>query len=187
MIRAAALGLLACAATATAAADYRLDPSHSFVQFEVLHFGTSTLRGRLGPLDGNATLDAAAGRGRVGLAIPLASLSTGWPLLDRRLREADLFDAAAYPEAYFVAERFVFDGGTLREVRGELTLRGQARALALRALRFGCRTDPEAGRERCGGDFEAELRRSDFGMSFGLPLVADRVRLQVQVEALREP
>ncbi|MBS0442054.1 MAG: polyisoprenoid-binding protein, partial [Proteobacteria bacterium] len=37
-----------------------------------------------------------------------------------------------------------------------------------------------------GGDFEAELRRSDFGMSFGLPLVADRVRLLVQVEAIRD-
>lgn len=187
MIRHAAAAALLWGAAAATAAEYRLDPAHSFVQFEVLHFGTSTLRGRLGPLAGTASLDAAAGRGRVGLVIPMASLSTGWPLLDRRLHEPDLFDTAAHPEAYFVAERFEFAAGSLREVRGELTVRGLPRPLALRTVRFGCRSDPDAARERCGGDFEAELRRSDFGMTFGLPLVGDRVRLLIQVEALREP
>jgi polyisoprenoid-binding protein YceI len=37
----------------------------------------------------------------------------------------------------------------------------------------------------CGGDFEGELLRSDFGATFGLPLIANRVRLQVQVEGRR--
>ena len=37
-----------------------------------------------------------------------------------------------------------------------------------------------------GGDFEGELTRSDFGINFGLPFVADRVRLQVQVEAVQD-
>ncbi|MBS1898765.1 MAG: polyisoprenoid-binding protein, partial [Actinobacteria bacterium] len=39
--------------------------------------------------------------------------------------------------------------------------------------------------EVCGGDFEGSVDRSSFGMTFGLPLVADRVRLLVQVEAVR--
>ncbi len=182
---AAALVLGWAALSGAAAAEYRLDPDHSFVHFEVLHFGTSTLRGRFGPLAGDVTLDAGAGRGRVGLRIPIKSLNTGLPVLDSRLREPDLFAAEAYPEAYYVAQRFEFAAGTLRAVHGEITLRGTSRPLALRALRFGCRPDAERAAKRCGGDFEAELRRSDFGMDFGLPLVADRVRLQIQVEALQ--
>lgn len=186
-LRAALAGvLLAAGGAAAAAADYRLDAAHSFVHFEVLHFGTSTLRGRFGPLQGEATLDAAAGRGHVALRIPLASLSTGLPVLDRRLRDPDLLAAGEYPEAYFVAERFVFEAGALREVRGEFTLRGVGRPLALRAVRFRCAPHPQLQRHWCGGDFEAELRRSDFGIHFGLPWVADRVRLLIQVEALRE-
>lgn len=181
----AALAALTLWAGAAAAADYRLDADHTFVQFEVLHFGTSTLRGRFGPIAGSASFDAAAGSGRVALRIPVATLDTGLAVLDRRLREPDLFDTPAHPEAYYVAERFVFAAGALRELRGELTLRGVSRPLALHALRFGCRADPEAGRERCGGDFEAELKRSDFGLDFGLPLIADRVRLLVSVEGLR--
>lgn len=167
-------------------ASYRLDPSHSFVHFEVMHFGTATLRGRFGPLEGVAELDRAARRGEVSLTIPTRIVSTGLPVLDSRLRQADLLASTEHPDAFFVARQFVFEGDTLREVRGEITLRGISRPLALRTLSFSCGTHPMLQREWCGGDFEAELRRSDFDMSFGLPLVADRVRLQVQVEAIRD-
>ncbi|MGD9835832.1 MAG: YceI family protein [Piscinibacter sp.] len=167
-------------------ATYRLDPSHSFVHFEVMHFGTATLRGRFGPLAGVADLDRSARRGEVSLIIPTRIVSTGLPVLDSRLRQGDLLASSEHPDAYFVARNFVFEGDVLREVRGEITLRGISRPLALRALGFSCGTHPVLQREWCGGDFEAELRRSDFGMSFGLPLVADRVRLQVQVEAIRD-
>lgn len=167
-------------------ASFRLDPSHSFVHFEVMHFGTATLRGRFGPLEGVAELDRTSRRGEVSLTIPTHIVSTGLPVLDSRLRQADLLASGEHPDAYFVARQFVFEGDTLREVRGEITLRGISRPLALRALGFSCGMHPILQREWCGGDFQAELRRSDFGMSFGLPLVADRVRLQVQVEAIRD-
>jgi polyisoprenoid-binding protein YceI len=166
-------------------ASYRLDPSHSFVHFEVMHFGTATLRGRFGPLEGVAELDRSTRRGEVSLIIPTRIVSTGLPVLDSRLRQADLLASDDHPDAYFVARNFVFDGDALREVRGEITLRGTSRPLTLRALGFSCGIHPLLQREWCGGDFEAELRRSDFGMSFGLPLVADRVRLLVQVEGVR--
>ncbi len=165
---------------------YRLDPAHSFVHFEVMHFGTSTLRGRFGPLDGIVEFDRSARRGEVSVIVPTRIVSTGVAPLDGRLRQADLLASDAWPEAFFVARQFVFAGDALRELRGELTLRGISRPLALRAERFSCGVHPVVQRDWCGGDFEAELRRSDFGMDFGLPLVADRVRLRVQVEAIAQ-
>ena len=70
-------------------------------------------------------------------------------------------------------------------MRGEFTLRGVEPAAepARAALRLPHATP---AREVCGGDFEAELLRSDFGMTFGLPFVGDRVRLLVQVEAIAD-
>ena len=165
--------------------EFQLVPEHSFVQFEVLHFGTSTTRGRFGPLQGLASLDRQAGRGEVSLRIATAAVSTGLAVFDARLREADLLASTAHPEAFFVARNFRFDSTRLQEVRGEFTFRGQSRPLALRALAFSCRVDSAARQEVCGGDFDAELLRSDYGASFGLPFVADRVRLLVQVEASR--
>lgn len=177
--------LLTCAATAAGAqpAAYVLDPAHSFVHFEVLHFGTSTSRGRFGPIAGVVTLDRNGGRGEVSLRIPTAGVDTGLAVFNARLREDDLLASAAFPDAYFVATRFRFEGDRLAEVRGEFTLRGVSQPLSLYARRFACRSDE--GTEVCGGDFEGELLRSDFGVTFGLPFVADRVRLAVQVEARR--
>jgi polyisoprenoid-binding protein YceI len=182
---AAALLLLAAQAAVAAPAVYLLDPEHTFVQFEVLHFGTSTLRGRFGGIRGHVELDREMQRGYVSLQLDTAAVDTGMPFFDARLRAPDLLASEAWPAAYFVASRFVFDGPAVTAVNGELTLHGQSQGLELRALRFGCYTHPQLQREVCGGDFEGELRRGDFGASFGMPFVANRVRLLVQVEGIR--
>jgi polyisoprenoid-binding protein YceI len=186
-MKALTLCLLALAAPAQAdPVVYRLDPQHSFVTFEVLHFGTSTLRGRFGPIEGQVELDREARSGWVALNIATAGVDTGLPAFDARLRQADLLASEAYPIASFVASRFSFDGPKLSAVSGELTLRDVRQALELRALHFGCHTHPQLQREVCGGDFEGELQRGDFGASFGMPFVANRVRLMVQVEGIRQ-
>jgi polyisoprenoid-binding protein YceI len=188
-MRAPALCLLGWAVACPALAEpviYRLDPEHSFVHFEVLHFGTSTLRGRFGPLEGSVELDRAAGSGFVALRIATASISTGLPVFDARLREPDLLATDAYPEAQFMSTRFYFDGPMLTGLQGDLKLRDASQRLELRALHFGCRMDARLQREVCGGDFEGEVRRGDFGASFGMPFVDNRVRLRVQVEGIRQ-
>ena len=164
---------------------YRLDPAHTFATFEVRHFGTSTLRGRVGPITGEVQIDRAARRGDVRLRIPMTTLDTGFKPLDARLKQPDLLATEANPEAYFVASNFRFDAaGALTEVRGEFTLRGLGQALSLRSRNFACRQDAMLRREVCGGDFEGELKRSDFGAGFGTPFVADAVRLVIQVEGI---
>ena len=165
---------------------YRLDPQHTFVTFEVLHFGTSTLRGRWPVAEGHVELDRTAQRGYASLRIETARVDTGMPAFDARLRQGDLLSTEAHPVAYFVASNFSFEGDRVSAVRGELTLRGVGQGVELRALRFGCYTHPQFRREVCGGDFEGELRRGDFGASFGIPFVANRVRLVVQVEGIRD-
>ncbi len=177
--------LLLCASAAQAVAErveYTLDPAHSFVHIELLHFGTSTIRGRFGPLAGKVTLDRTSERGSADLAIDTASVSTGFRPFDARLREADLLATSLHPQAHFVAENFRFDSERLVEVRGEFTLRGVSQPLGLRVLRFACELRTPLQREVCGGDFEGEILRSDFGAGFGIPFVADRVRIVVQVE-----
>jgi polyisoprenoid-binding protein YceI len=181
-----AAALAAAGASGAAPVTYRLEPDHSFVHFEVLHFGTSTIRGRFAVADGRVELDREARAGWVHLAVRTAGVDTGLPAFDERLRQPDLLASGEFPEATFTASGFVFDGDAVAAVSGELTLRGTSRPLTLRALHFGCRVAAETGREVCGGDFEGEVRRADFGASFGMPFVANRVRLVVQVEGRRE-
>ena len=164
---------------------YALDAAATHVHFEIVHFGTSTLRGRFDTIEGSITLDRSTHGGNVSVAVDIASVSTGTPIFNGVLRGPYLLAAQAHPKAYFVARQFVFEGERLAALTGTLTLRGVDRALTLRALRFGCRPAEAPARETCGGDFEGELTRSDFGITHSLPFVADTVRLVVQVEGTR--
>ena len=164
---------------------YRIDADQTRVHFEVRHFGTSTTRGRFGQVDANIVLDRAARRGELSVTVGTSGVDSGVGPLDGMLRGGSFLAAAEHPQAYFVASNLVFDGDRLKEARGEFTLRGVSRPLTLRALNFTCRDDAATAREVCGGDFEAEFRRSDYGITFGLPFVADAVRLVIQVEAAR--
>jgi polyisoprenoid-binding protein YceI len=182
-----ALWLLGIAGANAEPVRYRFDPTHTFVTFEISHFGTSTIRGRFGPANGDAMLDRGARKGRVQVELDTGTVSTGVPVLDARLKEGDMLAVGSNPRAYLVAERVEFDdAGKVKSLRGELTLRGVSLPLTLTAQRFNCYTSPLVRREVCGGDFEGQLNRSAVGINHSLPFVADSVRLLVQVEALRD-
>jgi polyisoprenoid-binding protein YceI len=175
--------LLAGAVPPAAAAPWTIDPTHTFVNFELPLFGLSTQRGRFDRRQGSLEFDPAARRGRVEFVVETASVNSGAPALDEALRR--LLDSAAHPQARFVADSLAFDGNRVRGADGELTLRGQTRPLALKALRFDCYFNPLFRRQVCGGDFEATLRRSDWGMDGGSEIgLADSLRLLVQIEAI---
>jgi polyisoprenoid-binding protein YceI len=183
----AAAALAALAAAPAHGASYAIDPTHTFVHFEVGHFGTSSNRGRFDRKEGSVQFDRAARTGRVEITIEMDSVSTGVPPFDRHLKGKDFFDVAQHPQARFIGERFVFAGDKVTEVQGQLTMMGKTLPVTLSARLFNCYENPIFKREVCGGDFEATIRRSAFGMSYGLPAVApDEVRLLIQVEAIRQ-
>ena len=188
LVTLAAVAALAAASVAQAApATYAMDPTHTFVTFEIGHFGTTTNRGRFDKKQGTVTLDKAAKSGKVELTIDATSINSGTPAFDKHLQSADLFDAAKHPTITFAADKFVFNGDKVSEVTGTLTLLGKSNPVTLKANQFNCYESPMLKREVCGGDFEATIQRSQFGMGYGLQWgFPDNVRLVVQVEAVKQ-
>lgn len=186
--RLALLTLLILSAAAQAEpVTYRVDPTHTFVTFEARHFDTSTLRGRFDRQQGVVTMDRQARTGRAEITVDTASVSTGVPALDERLRGEGFLDSARFPQAQFTGERFSFEGDKVSAVAGTLALRDKTLPVTLRATRFGCYLNPLLRREVCGGDFETAFSPSAWGMRQGLdPGVPDSIRLLVQIEAVRQ-
>jgi polyisoprenoid-binding protein YceI len=184
----AALTLAATGAPAFAqGANYAIDPTHTFVTFEQLHFGTTTNRGRFDKKSGTVQFDKAGKTGKVELTLDMGSINTGVAPFEKHLRSADFFDAEKFPTATFSADKFVFAGDKVSEVSGQLTLRGKTNPVTLKALRFNCYDNPILKREVCGGDFETTIKRSLWGVNWGLDMgVADDTKLIVQVEAVKQ-
>jgi polyisoprenoid-binding protein YceI len=167
--------------------NYAVDPTHTFVTFEVTHFGTSTNRARFDKKEGVVQFDRAARSGRVEMTIDMASVNSGVAPFDGHLRSKDILNVGEHPTAKFVGDKFSFAGDRVTEVAGTLTMLGQTHPVTLKANRFNCYLNPMFKREVCGGDFEAVIQRSQWGVNYGLPAVApDDVRLLVQVEAVRQ-
>ncbi len=167
-------------------ATYAIEPTHTFVNFEAKHFGTSTLRGRFDKKAGSVTIDRAAKTGSAEITIDMTSLSTGVVPLDKHLSSDDFFSVTKFAEAKFVGDKFKFDGDKVTEVAGTLTLRGKTNPVVLKATGFNCYQHPYIKREVCGGDFETTITRSQYDVSYGLPGIPDSIRLLIQVEAVKQ-
>jgi len=178
--------LWAAGAAHAQGATYAIDPTHTFVTFEVTHFGTSTNRGRFDKKSGSITFDRAGKSGKVDISIETGSINTGTVPFDKHLQSKDFFDSESHPSARFVGERFSFEGDKVSEVAGTLTLLGRTNPVTLKAVRFNCFEHPRLKREVCGGDFETTIQRSQWGMGYAIPAIPDAVRLVIQVEAIRQ-
>ena len=169
------------------AASYAIDPTHTFVTFEISHFGTTTNRGRFDKKEGTVEFDRAAKTGKVTLTVDTTSVNTGTAAFNKHLQSADLFNAEKFPTMTFTADKFVFNGDKVAEVAGTLTLLGKTNPLTLKATNFNCYQNPMLKREVCGGDFEATLDRTAYGMNYGIDWGFPKdVRLVVQVEAVKQ-
>jgi len=177
----------ALTAGAAQAANYAIDPTHTFVTFEIGHFGTTTNRARFDKKQGTVEFDRAAKTGKVDISIDATSVNSGTPPFDKHLQSADLFDAAKHPTIKFVSDKFTFNGDKVSEVSGQLTLLGKTAPVTLKATQFNCYDSPMLKREVCGGDFEATIDRTQWGMNYGVEWgFPKNVRLVVQIEAIKQ-
>ena len=183
---AAATALLSSVAHAENAT-YAFDPAHTYVTFEIGHFGTSTNRGRFDKKEGTAQLDKTAKTGKVDVTIDVTSINTGFDAFNKHLQSADLFDAAKYPTIKFVGDKFTFNGDKVSQISGNLTLLGKTQPVTLKANQFNCYVNPMIKRETCGGDFETTIDRTQFGMAYGIDWGFPKdVRLVIQVEGVKQ-
>ena len=177
----------ALTAGAAQAAPYAIDPTHTFVTFEISHFGASTNRGRFDKKQGTVAFDRAAKTGKVDITIDTTSVNTGTPAFDKHLQSADLFDTAKHPTIKFVSDKFTFNGDKVSEVTGQLTLLGKTGPVTLKSTQFNCYDSPMLKREVCGGDFETTIDRTQWGMNYGVEWgFPKNVRLVIQIEAVKQ-
>jgi polyisoprenoid-binding protein YceI len=164
---------------------YVIDPTHTFMIYEIGHYGTTTNRGRFSTREGRVSIDPSGEGGSVDIVIDMSSINTGVNLLDRHVQSKDFFNVAQFPDGRFQASNMVLQDGKVRSVHGTLTLLGKPVPVDLSARRFNCYLNPLARRQVCGGDFEAHVRRSDWGITWGINFgFEDNVRILVQIEAI---
>lgn len=170
------------------AGTYKLDSAHGKITWSVDHMGFSTYVGQFVAVQANLTLDPAnPSASTLTATIPLTEVDTNSGGLDAHLQTADFFDTANHPVATFVSRSVTIDAADPSEavVVGDLTLRGVTRPVTM-AVEFN-QAGPSMGAYKAGFDGEATIKRSDFGIAYGLPVLGDEVTLHIEGEFVRQP
>ena len=177
--------LLAVSAVAANAANYNIDPSHTFPSFEADHMGLSVWRGKFDKTSGTIQMDRAAKTGSMDITIDAASIDFGLDKMNSHAKSADMFNVEKFPTVTYKGNKFVFEGEQLVAVEGELTMLGVTKPVTLKVNKFKCIMHPRYKREACGADATAEFKRTDFGLNYATPTFAPEVKLAIQVEAIK--
>jgi polyisoprenoid-binding protein YceI len=169
-----------------AADTYTLDPGHTFPRWTVSHFGFSTHHGQFNKTSGKLVLDAKAGTGSVEVSVDTASVATGDPALEKHLRTADFFNVEKFPTLAFKSKSMKFEGGKPVSASGDFTMLGITKPITFRIAQVKCAMHPIAKKEACGAEVSGTVKRSEFGMKYGIPGLSDDISLTIQVEAIKD-
>ena len=180
-----AVAALAFSGAAARAAEYRIDPSHSVVQFKISHLGFSWMVGVFDRISGSFTFDPAAGPAgqSVSVEIETASIDTGHAERDKHLRSPGFLNVRKFPRASFVSTGYRGDaeGGTMT---GNLTLMGVTRPIAIAVKKVGEGDDPWGG-YRAGFEGTATLNRRDFNAGRNLGPASESMEFFLSIEGIR--
>lgn len=163
---------------------FKIDTVHSSVIFKVKHMGVSWFYGRFNDISGEIGWngDEPAGHS-IKAEIKAASVDTNSADRDKHLRSNDFFDTANYPTISFVSKGAKKSGENRYEVSGDLTLHGVTKSITVMIEHVGTAT---ARGKRIGVAAEFTIKRSDFGMTYGVDgPVGDEVTIFLGLEGLK--
>jgi polyisoprenoid-binding protein YceI len=202
-------GVLSCAAESAAppamppmaappAGQYQLDKSHASLLLRVSHLGFSTYTTRFSRFDAELTFDPNnIPASKVVTTIDTSSLEldAAPPICFDIVKGPKMLDTAKFPKIVFRSEKVRMTGAKSMEITGTLDLLGVTRPLVLTGTYNGGypgmpKMDPHA---RIGFSAHGSFKRSDFGMTYGVPApgttmgVGDLIDFSIEAEFTGPP
>jgi len=171
-------------------ADWKIDPEHLSVAFEVEHIGYQHQIGLFREAGGSFRYDPETrelSEGR--FEVDAASVFTAHEERDKHVRNDDFLDVDDHPVIVFEATGYTpgeGDGGTLA---GTLNLLGQTHPVELDVtINKRAKYPFGHGKETLGVSARTTIERSRWGMDYAVSngLVGDEVALRFEFEAIRQ-
>lgn len=187
-LQATAAAAVLLAAAAPAGADtWTIDPAHADVVFRINHLGYSNTWGRFGEVAGTLDFDPDnPADGRVEAVMKAASIDTNLADRDKHLRSGDFFKVEEFPAVTFESTGIEITGENTADIRGELTMLGVTRPVILAATLNKVAPHPrDPSLLIAGFTATTAIKRSEWGMSYGVPVIGDEVDVFLDVEATR--
>ncbi|MCB1681162.1 MAG: polyisoprenoid-binding protein [Rhodospirillales bacterium] len=185
-LAAAALCLMSVRPAYAETEQYAFDKLHTQIIFFVSHLGYSHSEGKFLDFDGGFTFDRTdPSKSSVEVTINTAGLNMDDQKWDDHLKSADFFDVEKFPTMTFKSTNVEVTGDDTANITGDLTLLGVTKPVTLAVKHNKSGKHPFGDKYVSGFSATATIKRSDFGMKYGLPLLGDDVDIHIEVEGDR--
>jgi len=171
------------------AGTYSVDPGHTLVEWTVDHMGFTPYFGLFGDISGKLTLDPKkVSAAKIDVTIPVSKITTVNAALTGHLLKAPAtagakpdFFGPAPADATFSSTSVVSTGAQKARVTGNFTLNGITKPVTLDVEFYGAGKTPQqmGGKDGLGFTASGVIKRSEFGLGFGVPIVSDEVVLKI--------
>lgn len=166
---------------------WKLDPTHSEIEFKLKHMMISTVTGRFEEFDAHVeAADDTFKDAKFNFSAKIDSISTKNTDRDTHLKSDDFFNAEKFPQLTFKSKSF--DG---EKMVGDLTIRDITKEVTLNVDFNGVAVDPY-GQTKAGFEAEGSISRKDFNLSWnavteaGSIVVSDKVRLIANLQFIKQ-
>jgi polyisoprenoid-binding protein YceI len=166
---------------------WKIDPTHSLVEFSAKHMMFTTVKGRFADIEGNVLVNGdVPGTSKVDVTMKAASIDTRTEQRDAHLRSPDFLDVEQYPTVEFRSTKIE---GTKDQftMTGDLTIRGTTKPVTLDVTFEGAGKDPWGG-DRMGFAASGKIDRREFGLTWnqaletGGILVSNDIRINIEAQ-----
>ena len=162
---------------------YQLDADHAYLTFSYNHRGFSNPQLRFDRFSASLNFDNQNPElSEVLVEIDVSSLNSGVSELDRELRSDTFFDSLNHPRISFRSQQIEMDAWGHAEIRGEITIKGQAKNVVLEAQINGAGFNQQNSMHTLGVSLTGKLNRSDWGMNRFIPQVSNEIEIRVEAE-----
>jgi polyisoprenoid-binding protein YceI len=164
---------------------YKIDSTHSTVQFSLRHL-VSKFTGSFSTVAGTIAVDRANLEKSVAEAtIDIGSINTADEKRNNHLKAPDFFDFAKFPTMTFKSTAWKKTGEDAYDVTGNLTIKDVTKPVVLKVkvLGFG---EGMGGTQVSGWEITGSIKKSEFGLAGPAMLgkvLGDEVAINIGVEA----
>lgn len=163
---------------------YEFEKPHTQVIFFADHLGFSHSEGKFLDFEGHLTLDTAdPTKSEAEVTIQTDSLRMDTEKWEDHLKNEDFFNVAEFPVMVFKSTGIVMTGDDTADVTGDLTMLGVTKPVTLKTKLNKLGKHPMNNKDVAGFSATAMIDRSEWGMSYGLPMMSPEVEIRIEVEA----
>ncbi|HEU4472620.1 MAG TPA: YceI family protein [Flavisolibacter sp.] len=171
---------------------WKLDPSHSEIQFKVKHLMITTVTGyfKQFDLEVETESDDFNTAKRIEFTADIDSIDTNNSQRDTHLKSADFFDAGTHSQLRFVGKRYE-SAGDKAKLSGELTIKGITKPVDVDVEFGGIVVDPY-GQTKAGFTVTGKISRKEFGLTWsavteaGQVVVSDDIKIQAEIQVVKQ-